>query len=73
MADTHDDLDEFMVDERQRFFVSRCVRGGVHVGFGRVVVTLDAEEFETVWRLLERARDEFANETTSVVSADVTH
>ena len=72
MADLQDDGRDDLMDERQRFFISRCGHGGVHLGFGRVVVTLDAEEVDTVWRLMERARITFA-ETAAPASADVTH
>ena len=70
MADLLDDGQDDLMDERQRFFISRCGQGGVHLGFGRVVVTLDAEEFDTVWRLMARARHSV---TDAASAADVTH
>lgn len=55
LRDDHD-----VEDPHRQWFISRCAHGDVHMGLGRVVVTMAEEEFDAFWALMCRAREHFA-------------
>lgn len=58
-----DDSDSDIEDPHRQWFISRCAHGDVHVGLGRVVVTMAEEEFDAFWGLMCRAREHFGRAT----------
>lgn len=62
MADRHFVRDDDVEDPHRQWFISRCAHGDVHVGLGRVVVTMAEDEFDAFWGLMCRAREHFGRQ-----------